>query len=218
MLKQLRRHRNVQILIFAGLTVLFVLWGVGGTLSTRQAAFAGTIFGRKVPFRTFLEQQEALLRTLRWTLGDVPLSPEVLEQQTWMRLILLEEARQQHLHVTDEQVVQAIQQMPFFQRDGGFDQERYAGFLRFQRLEPRRFEEEIRQQLLIEQLRAHITRTAAADEDRLTLWQTYLENAFQRAQVTSNLPQAPTPPAGSESSSPGEPVEPTSEGASGLSD
>ena len=187
MLKLFRKHRNVQLLIFGGLAALFVLWGVGGTLGTRHTAYAGMLFGRKVPLRVFQEQERLVARTLRLAQPDQPLAPELVESQTWLRLILLDDARRKQLRVSDEAVVAAIQQRPLFQREGRFDAERYGQFLRFQRLLPRQFEEEVRQEILLDTLREHVVRDATTAEAQPAQWDAYVTDAITRAGVRSYL-------------------------------
>lgn len=177
MLNWLRKRRNLQTLVLGGLAVLFILWGVGGTLGTRQASYAGRIFGRKVPARAFIAQEQMVARAWHAFNPDTPLDPQQLEQQTWTRLALLDEARRRQIRVTDADVVAAIEAHPFFQRDGRFDPERYQRYVQFQRLAPRQFEEAIRQDLLLDQLRAEVTQGAVVDE--LALRQTFDEERLR---------------------------------------
>jgi peptidyl-prolyl cis-trans isomerase D len=73
-----------------------------------------------------------------------------MDNETWTRIILIKEAERRRIKVTDPEVIAFIQTMPFFARDGAFDQGLYENVLQyvFQR-SARDFEEGIRDQIRI---------------------------------------------------------------------
>jgi hypothetical protein len=164
MLRLLRKRKTVQLLIFGGISVLFVLWGVGGVLGTQTRPAAGVIFGHKVKFREFDQQQQRTLRLLRMTQPDVRISADMLNAETWRRLMLLHEANARDLHVPNADVIRTIERIPFFRSTTGFMYDRYERFLSAQRIPARQFEEEVREQLQIESLRTLIMGAADVTE------------------------------------------------------
>jgi len=186
MLRFIRKRKPLQFLIFGGLSALFILWGVSGTLARGRAAIAGRIFGRNVSLRAFQEQELRVVRHIRQRTPEAELSPELIEGHTWLRLLLLEEVRRQRLTIPDTEVVETIQQMPFFQREGQFDFDRYQQYLAFQHLSPRQFEEETREWLLITRLRTQVLTDVAADAVEAQ-WQAYLTDLLQQADIQSSV-------------------------------
>ena len=78
-----------------------------------------------------------------------------LEQETWDRLILLKEAQKRNIQASDQEVVAFIASIPFFQRDGQFDQMLYENIVQNPSVFDRsthEFEEGIRKQLIIKKL------------------------------------------------------------------
>ncbi len=83
-----------------------------------------------------------------------------LESQTWDRLILLKEAKQRNIKASDQEVVDLIATMPFFQSEGKFDQFKYQNIIQDPRGFDRKtqeFEEGIRSQIIIKKLMEQIT-------------------------------------------------------------
>jgi len=137
----------------------FVFWGAGSALRSRQqgANYAGKIFGKKVSFDEYGDAWQAV-RNHAFMLYGNKISEVYenlnLEDRAWERLILLEEAKKQKIRVKDAEVIDAIQNFPFFQSNGKFDQKAYDLVLRqIFKVEPRPFEEEIRGALAISKLR-----------------------------------------------------------------
>ena len=78
-----------------------------------------------------------------------------LEQETWDRLILLKEAQKRDIQVSDQEVVAYIASIPFFQRNGQFDQTLYEEIVQNPSVFDRSthdFEEGVRKQLMIKKL------------------------------------------------------------------
>lgn len=89
-----------------------------------------------------------LVRTLNLRSG---LLAELIDQR-----LLLQEARRLGLTATDEELMNAIAQVPEFQLNGRFNKDRYVQLLRANRLTPGQFETEQREALTIQKLRGVI--------------------------------------------------------------
>jgi len=162
MLKQLRQKKLMKRILWALAIIIipaFVFWGAGSALRTRGQgpSHAGTIFGKKVSFDKYGEAWQAVRNHAIMLYGD-KLSEVYenlnLEARAWERLILLEEAKKQKVRVTDDEVIEAMQNFPFFQSNGTFDPKAYDLILKqVFKIEPRLFEEEIRGALVISKLR-----------------------------------------------------------------
>jgi len=172
-IKMFRKYIKVFLWAIAILIIpSFVLWGVGsGLQNRRKAEEAGRIFKRRVNWDTF----ETALRSVEMflVLSNRQAYASVLNpvDLAWERLILLHEADRKNIKVSDEEVIQFIQQIAAFQTEDNpprFDQNRYALLLqRAFRISPRGFEEEIRKTLKISKLHEAIIQHVSLDNEMI---------------------------------------------------
>ena len=173
MLRILRNKKTAKK-IWIGLAIIiipaFTLWGFTEGLRSRQeTAPVGRIFGKNVSSLEFKKSLAAAKTAAIMQFGDQ--FPEVekylnLEAQAWERLILLQEAKRRKLSISDQEVVESIQKTPYFQNKSIFDNKTYAGILRYAfRLQPRTFEEQMRQNLILAKLYNQITDGVKIIED-----------------------------------------------------
>ncbi len=165
MLKILRNKKTAKK-IWIGLAVIiipaFAFWGFGGAGRDQdEPAVAGKIFGRNVSNSEFRESLLAVRTLAVMQFGDK--LPEIekylnFEGQAWERLILLQEAKRRKIKVKDQEVITEIQSAPYFHDKNGFSNKIYQEILRYVlRLQPRVFEEQTRQNLLLSKLYAQVT-------------------------------------------------------------
>ena len=164
MLRLLRRGRNLQIAIVAFLALIFLVWGIGGVLTGRQQPlYAGKIFDHKISYTEYARAWELTRQNLR-EIYRVDLPKELVDVQTWTRLLLLTEAKQRRLQIADQEVVDRIRSVALFQTRGAFDHQRYDTFLKFRHMAPRAFEEAIREDLLIGRLTSGVVQEISIAE------------------------------------------------------
>lgn len=157
MLKILRKKGVAKKILWVIAVIIIISFGFFGTAylltDNTQASYAGTLFGRKIPFDEFSNAFQHVRIQALMQFGDK--FKEIaqflnLEAETWDRLILLREAQKKSIKVTDQEVVQTIEQYPFFQRDGRFDPLLYNDILRYVfRMQARDFEEGVRDNIRI---------------------------------------------------------------------
>ena len=189
MLKQLRNKRLMKRIIW-GLAIViippFVFWGAGSALRSRDKgpAYAGTIFGAKVSFDEYNSAWRAVKDQALMIYGTRfrDISDQLdLNRQAWDRLLLLKEAARERIRVSDRDVIAAIQKFPFFQSRGGFDPQTYNLVLRQAfGIQPRDFEEEIRDSLVIEKLRDQVLKNVAVTH-------TEIKDAYKRYYEKSTI-------------------------------
>jgi len=158
MLKQLRQKKVMKKVLW-GLAIIiipaFVLWGAGGLRESRN--YAGVVFEKKITFDEYRASFNAVKNYALITYGqrfNQVRDKLNLEEQAWSRLIMLREAESKKIKISDAEVIARIAAFSFFQRkDGSFDQKAYDMILNNAfRTNPRAFEEEMRQSLMIEKL------------------------------------------------------------------
>jgi len=172
MLKILRDKKTAKK-VWIGLAIIiipaFTLWGFGSSSRNREdSAPAGKIFGKNVSALDYKNAYSATRTAAILQFGDN--LPQVekylnLEGQAWERLILLHEAARRKITVDDKKVIETIQNAPYFQRNSVFDNRTYQEILRYVfRLQPRAFEEQFRQNLILAKLYTQITESAKVED------------------------------------------------------
>ncbi len=175
MLKQLR-HKKTAKKIWIGLALIivpaFVFWGFGGAFRSRsENPYAGVINGRKIPLDEFKDSMLAVRSLALMQFGEN--FNEVqgyldLPSQAWQRLILLEEAKRRSIKASDREVIALIEKYPFFMRNGQFDNQLYNQSLQYNlRTQPRVFEEETRQNIILAKLYEQVTAPVKLSDDEL---------------------------------------------------
>ena len=186
MLNVLRKRGNLKKIMW-GLAILiipaFVLWGSGSSIrSSGLPKYAGEIFGKKISFRQYEASFQAARHEALLIYGeDFNKVAKFLnlEKEAWQRLILLYQAKKERIKVSDEEVIDFIQKLPFFQKEGRFSQEKYKVFLDYAfRTSPRDFEEQIRETLKIDQLKnKFISKVKLSDEETEKVYKNENEKA-----------------------------------------
>lgn len=169
MLKLLRKKGFAKKVLWVIAVIIILSFGFFGTAylitDKKPADYAGTIFGKKVSAEEFSNAYQAVYIQALIRFGDKfnEISRFLnLEAETWDRLILLREAGKRKIKASNEEVVHAIEQYAFFQRDGRFDPLLYNDILRYAfRVSARDFEEGIRDNLKFITLFQQITAPVA---------------------------------------------------------
>jgi len=175
MLHILRNKKTAKkVWIFLAIIIIpaFTLWGFGSSgRDKRDSAPVGKIFGRTISASDFNKSLAATRTAAIMQFGDN--LPKVekylnLESQAWERLVLLEEAKRRRVNVTDREVTEVIEKTPYFQKDSSFDNKTYVEVLRYAfRLQPRAFEEQLRQNLILGKLYKQVTDGVQVDETKI---------------------------------------------------
>jgi peptidyl-prolyl cis-trans isomerase D len=171
-----KRARSTWIkAIFLIIVLVFIFWGVGGSLSGGRSDGVATVDGRNISLREFQRALENMKNAYREVYKE-RLTPELLErlnlrEQALDQLIqtrLLEaEAKRIGFTASDDEVRQEISKVEAFQEHGSFTQDRYLRILRYLRLTPGEFEEEQRSQLLIKKLQRLIDDATQVSDDQV---------------------------------------------------
>ncbi len=160
MLEVLRKKGVNKTILWIIAVIIILSFGVFGTAYRLDNVInsAGTMFGRSVSIKDFQQAYyDARDQAIR-TEGEQYFKNAAkidLEQETWDRLILLKEAQKRDIQASDAEVVGFIATVPYFQREGRFDQSLYEDIVQNQNAfdrSPRDFEQGVRKQLIIKKL------------------------------------------------------------------
>lgn len=163
------RKRLVQI-VLAIIILPFALWGLDSYQNSGDADALATVNGARIGQPEFEDALTRQRQRLREALGEnmdpsmldgVEMKRSVLQGLVTQR-VLLEEAREVGLVVSDEQVARLIAGVPAFQKEGQFDKPTYESVLRAQGMNPALFEYRVRQDVLMRQLTDALTQNGYA--------------------------------------------------------
>jgi len=176
MLRKLRNKKvakKVWIILAVLIVPAFVLWGSSSLFNSQQGPdYAGRIFGRKISFSEYKDAFDATRIQAIMQFGDN--FPEIekylnMETRTWQRIILLQEAKKERIKAKDLEVIELIESYPFFKNSKGqFDNRIYLEILRYVfRTQPRVFEEQTRQNIMLSKLYDKVTSGIQINENEL---------------------------------------------------
>ena len=175
MLKVLRNKKTAKK-IWIGLAIIiipaFTLWGFSGAFRSRQeTAPVGKIFGRNISNIEFKDAVAAMKTMALMRFGDKLAEVQQyldLEAQAWERLVVLAEAKKRHITASDKEIVQNIENSPYFQSQGVFNNKIYNEVLRYSlRIQPRTFEELTRQNIIIAKLYQQVTNKVSLSDEQI---------------------------------------------------
>jgi peptidyl-prolyl cis-trans isomerase D len=171
------RKRVVQV-VLALIILPFALWGLDSYQNSGDIGVMATVNGTQIgqaEFEDALMQQRRRMQELAGENFDPALfdRPEIKRsvlEGLAAQHILLANAKDEGLTVSDEQIAQIIAGVPAFQKDGRFDKPTYEAALRSQGMSSALFEYRVRQDILNRQLTdAYAQNGFAADTTGETL-------------------------------------------------
>ena len=195
-----KKKRSWIITILLGLIiVVFIAFYGGSQQPSGVTSHVAEVNGESISQREFIVHYQRTVERYREMfkgsftpelLKNLNIKQSLLEEMIEARLVL-QEARRLGLSATDEELMNAIAQVPEFHVNGRFNKERYIQLLRANRLTPAQFEEDQRKQLTIQRLlgvladAAHVTE--AEVRERYRFEQEKINLQFIRFSVSDNL-------------------------------
>lgn len=172
MLKTLRHHQsNFLRAMLLAIVGVFIFWGIGTVGTGERVQGFATVNGELITAREYQRAYENLQRAYAQMSRGTSLPTEMLRAQAADQLIssrlLLQEARRLELEVSDEEVRQAISQMPAFQQEGKFSNELYKQVLQQNGFKPTDYQKLQREQLLARKLQTMVAGGVVVTEDQV---------------------------------------------------
>jgi len=153
----------------------FALWEGGSILRSRGigANYVGTIDNENISFDELFRNMAGIRSQLILNYFNQPKALDefsnnkpFLAKLGWERLVLLKEAKTHNIRISDKEVINYIQAHPMFGRSGGFDSRLYNHIIRYTfGLDPRRFEEIVRENLVIQNLKDIVSKDVKVSEE-----------------------------------------------------
>jgi hypothetical protein len=196
------RQKTIQRYLFIALCILIIPGFVLMSSSLDQSGISGTagqVGNRKISAQEFIRNYEAMRRELE-IFGGV--DPSTLdgsidyESLAWQRILLVGAAKESGLRISDAEVVEWIQRQKVFEDKGVYSPERYKLIVdRYLKMDPKAFEEEVREFLSLQKYRDQIRGEFKADDAELRerFRQLYGPRELDYVILTKESVPAPTP-------------------------
>ena len=179
MLLQLRDRvkgsRIIRTVIISIITIPFALFGIGSYLSGGGAQYAAKVNGEEISVQTYQinysQQRQNLTQQFGGTIPQSIDSAAVLRERTVdssiARELLMQYAAEYGFVISNAAIAKSIVSNQLFQTEGQFDKQLYRDFLRANGLTAKRYEQLIKDDLLIQQLQNSFLNTAFKTQQRL---------------------------------------------------
>ena len=150
------------------ISIPFALWGIQEYLGVGSEPEVAIVDGTKITQRMLDERTRDFRENLRLSLGD-NYRADIFEESALKKqvrdamveeMVLAKSAEDWNLRTSDMQARGFIASIPAFQRDGRFDQQAYDTAVRNRGMSRAGFEQNLRQDMVLEQLRGGVRDTA----------------------------------------------------------
>jgi peptidyl-prolyl cis-trans isomerase D len=158
--------------LIIGIGLPFLLWETTSSIRGRKAdAHYTKIFGKKISQSVFEDALRAVETQAKMQFQESFYELEKLlnlKSLALQRLILLYEAKRKKIKVTDAELINSIKYNPAFQKNGKFDKNLYQTIIRYKfRLQPRAFEEHLREDMLLKKLFDSVTNAVSLTDQEI---------------------------------------------------
>ena len=199
-------RKNIKLFIWL-IVLSFIIWGAGSISVSRQSVFSyiGSVKGEKISqkeFLTTMRYYDLLVRTqaarektssnqnqTEKTPESETLSVNQLQALTWQAIVLSREAKQEGIHVNDEEVRNEIEKL--FSGSAGFNEEFYQTWIHTNfRGQARDFEEAVRKHIAVQKMRQKVLE-GIPEKEREARWLEWLKPVIIHANVRDFTAQKP---------------------------
>jgi len=184
MLKELRKKKTAKKLLwFLAIVIIpaFVLWGFGSFFSdTKEPKHAGTFEGKKIPFKEFKRNFEAVAAQIKLNFYREPQKINTILENidmpnlAWDRTIILRELKKHYIEVSDTELLEYIASIPLFIRSRGFDKNLYyQTIMNYLQIPVKVFEESLRDNIAIMKLKDRVTAGVKINDQEI--WEEFVK-------------------------------------------
>lgn len=161
MLKMMRKHAKYFYVLFFMIIISFIFWGIGTVDNTGGGEILAEVGKYKITEEEYRRTYDRVFRFYREIYKDksdeemekkMNLKEKVLDSMIDDR-VLLTDAKEKGISISDEELQESIVQDPFFIKNGVFDKNVYLNRLRLNRITPEAYESSKRQELTLQKMR-----------------------------------------------------------------
>jgi hypothetical protein len=167
-----KTQKKIYLILIIGVGLPFIFWGTTSSFRGRKVdVYYGKIFGRRISQPEYEDALRAVQIQAMMQFGDAFYELQKLldlKGMAWQRLILLHEAKRRKMKVTDAELINSVGNNPAFQKNGKFDKSLYESIVRYEfHLQPRAFEEHLRQDIILKKLSDSVTGTVSLTDSEI---------------------------------------------------
>lgn len=169
MLKQMRGYTKalritLWLIIFAFIGTTFFVWGFRSTSGPGGVSPIAAVEGENIPYADYQQAYQRQYKLYQERLGE-KFNEKILDQLNLRgqvvegligRRLLLHEAKRLGIVISPDELVKEITTIPAFSDATGFSRDRYLRTLQSSRLTPEKFEESLREDLLLRKVEAWV--------------------------------------------------------------
>lgn len=199
MLKELRNKKNLKKYLIALIILIipaFFFWGVQSAKDA--SSYVVEAFDKRIGPSKFLRYINETRLGLMFSTGKryVESKDFDIRRETLKRIVLIADAERQELTVSDTELAEYIQAIPYFQKDKKFNKELYFQVIdNYFKTDPKSFEEMIRGNMMIKKLFDSVTAETDVSEEELReiFWTEYTEYkvAYIKIPVEPDIEEPP---------------------------
>jgi len=192
MLKVMRGNKFFSVFLLAlitgVITVAFVFWGIGPNTSPSATGVVAEIEGVKIPLEEYWRAYDNEYKRVREIYSDeeeikkLNLKENILDALIDGTVIIIA-ARKAGITVTDKELQAEILQLPYFQKNGVFNQRIYERSLKLNRLTPQIFEEQLKNDMLYTKMSRLIRETVELTPEEMKTVESLKESNNQVAEA-----------------------------------
>ncbi len=158
------------------LIVAFAFWGLDSYLTSSTVNYVAKVNDVEISPRQHDNAYRLLVERMRESLGDnferAGMNEEMLKATALQRLIsdelIVQAAVSAGFAVGDQNVAARINSVDAFKKNGLFSKEQYKRILNYQGMSPAQFEQQLRREIVANQLKTGIVLTAGITEENFT--------------------------------------------------
>jgi peptidyl-prolyl cis-trans isomerase D len=171
MLKAIRKNTKIFLWFAVSIFILATFVGLGSYFFTNTADVVAKVNGTKIRYESFNAAFLQRMNNYR-NMYNIEINEEMaanlkkmLLNEMISKVLLLQEAKRMKIKVSNKELSEFIQKLPYFQKDGRFDKQLYMNTLKMQaRTTPAVFEKDVRDSMIIQQIQEKITSGVAVTD------------------------------------------------------
>ncbi|MDD5354118.1 MAG: SurA N-terminal domain-containing protein, partial [bacterium] len=171
MLKAIRKNTKIFLWFAVSIFILATFVGLGSYFFTNTADVVAKVNGKKIRYESFNATFLQRMNNYR-NMYNIDINEEMANNLKKMvlnemigKILLLQEANKMKLRVSDKELSDYVQKLPYFQKDGRFDKQQYLNILKMQlRTTPAVFEKDVKESLIIQQLQEKVIATVTVTD------------------------------------------------------
>jgi hypothetical protein len=161
MLRMMRKHAKYFYVLFFMIIISFIGWGVGRVDKTGGSKILAEVGKYKITAEEYWRTYDRVFRFYREIYKDkfdeemekkMNLKEKVLDSMIDDR-VLLTDAKEKGISISDEELQESIVHEPFFMRNGVFDKNVYLNRLKLNRITPEAYESSKRRELTLQKMK-----------------------------------------------------------------